>query len=100
MGHVSDLNEPLKGKGYRDENHRSGDYCFTAPAFAQVGGGKRNRGGIDNKKSKAASRRLMRRLNKAAVQSIPEPKEKCDPLGIARSTEAAKDFEIVPSSLE
>jgi hypothetical protein len=62
---------------------------LAAPASAQFGGGKRNRGG-DDKKNEAKTPRADEKAYKAALQRIPEPKEKYDPWGIARPANPAK----------
>jgi hypothetical protein len=61
------------------------------PASAQVGGGgggKRNHGG-DDKKTESKPK-VDEKAYKAALDRIPEPKEKYDPWGIARPTPATK----------
>ena len=63
---------------------------LAAPASAQFGGGgKRNRGG-DDKKNEAKTPKVDEKAYKAALQRIPEPKEKYDPWGIARPANPAK----------
>jgi hypothetical protein len=63
---------------------------LAAPASAQFGGGgKRNRGG-DDKKNEAKAPKVDEKAYKAALQRIPEPKEKYDPWGIARPANPAK----------
>ena len=58
----------------------------TAPASA---GDKRNRGGDDNK-NEAKTSKVDEKAYKAALERIPEPKEKYDPWGIARPAEPTK----------
>ena len=57
------------------------------PASAQFGGGKRNHG--DDKKT-TAKPKVDEKAYKAALDRIPEPKEKYDPWGVARPKPAAK----------
>src|SRR5262245_5814835 len=60
---------------------------FAAPASAQFGGrGKHNRGGHDT----ARTQKVDDKDYKAALQRIPESKEKYDPWGIARPANPAK----------
>ena len=61
---------------------------MMAPASAQSGGGKRNHGG-DDKKTESKPK-VDDKAYKAALERIPEPKEKYDPWGIARSKPATK----------
>jgi hypothetical protein len=60
---------------------------ITAPAHAQMGG-KRPRG--DDKKAEQKKPKIDEKAYKAALERIPEPKEKYDPWGIARPAEPAK----------
>ena len=63
---------------------------LAAPASAQFGGGgKRHRGG-DDKKNEATTPKVDEKAYKAALQRIPEPKEKYDPWGVARPANPAK----------
>jgi hypothetical protein len=57
------------------------------PAHAQMGG-KRPRG--DDKKVDQKKLQIDEKAYKAALERIPEPKEKYDPWGIARPAEPAK----------
>ena len=50
---------------------------------------KRNRGG-DDKKNEAKTPKVDEKAYKAALQPIPEPKERVDPWGIARPANPAK----------
>jgi hypothetical protein len=62
---------------------------MMAPAFAQMGGGgKRNHGGDD--KNTASKPKVDEKAYKAALDRIPEPKEKYDPWGVARPKPATK----------
>jgi hypothetical protein len=58
------------------------------PAQAQMGG-KRHRGD-DDKKSDQKKPQVDEKAYKAALERIPEPKEKYDPWGVARPAEPAK----------
>ena len=60
----------------------------AAPAHAQMGG-KRHQGD-DNKKTDAPEKKVDEKAYKAALDRIPEPKEKYDPWGVARPAEPAK----------
>lgn len=62
---------------------------MMAPASAQMGGGgKRNHGG-DDKKTESKPK-VDEKAYKAALDRIPEPKEKYDPWGVARPKPATK----------
>jgi hypothetical protein len=60
---------------------------IALPAHAQLGG-KRHQG--DEKKSEQKKSVVDEKAYKAALERIPEPKEKFDPWGIARPAEPAK----------
>jgi hypothetical protein len=60
---------------------------IAAPAHAQMGG-KRHRG--DDQKTDQKKPQVDEKAYKAALERIPEPKEKYDPWGVARPTEPAK----------
>jgi hypothetical protein len=62
---------------------------IAAPAHAQMGGGKRNRGNDDGKTAQKKPQ-VDEKAYKAALERIPEPKEKYDPWGVARPAEPAK----------
>lgn len=62
---------------------------LMVPAFAQFGSGKRNRGG-DDKKNEAKIPKVDEKAYRAALQRIPESKEKYDPWGITRPTDITK----------
>jgi hypothetical protein len=62
---------------------------LAMPAHAQMGG-KRNRGG-DDKKTDQKKPQVDEKAYKAALERIPEPKEKYDPWGVARPADPAKD---------
>jgi Tfp pilus assembly protein PilE len=60
---------------------------IAMPAYAQVGG-KRHQG--DAKKTEEKKPEVDEKAYKAALERIPEPKEKFDPWGVARPAEPAK----------
>jgi hypothetical protein len=60
---------------------------IVMPAHAQMGG-KRHQG--DEKKADTKKPAVDEKANKAALERIPEPKEKYDPWGVARPGEPAK----------
>jgi hypothetical protein len=62
---------------------------IAAPAYAQMGGGKRNHGD-DNGKTDQKKPQVDEKAYKAALERIPEPKEKYDPWGVARPADTAK----------
>jgi hypothetical protein len=68
---------------------------ITAPAYAQMGGGKRHQG--DDKKTEP-EKKVDDKAYKAALERIPEPKEKYDPWGVARPADPAKDTAKKPKS--
>lgn len=59
----------------------------AVPAHAQMGG-RRNQG--DDKKADQKKTQVDDKAYKAALERIPEPKEKYDPWGVARPSDAAK----------
>jgi hypothetical protein len=61
---------------------------IAAPAHAQMGG-KRNHGD-DNRKTDQKKPQIDEKAYKAALEKIPEPKEKYDPWGVARPADTAK----------
>jgi hypothetical protein len=60
---------------------------IAVPAQAQMGG-KRSRG--DNSKTEQKKPQVDDKAYKAALERIPEPKEKYDPWGVARPADTAK----------
>ena len=60
---------------------------IAVPAHAQVGN-KRHQG--DEKKADQPSKKIDEKAYKAALERIPEPKEKYDPWGVARPADPAK----------
>ncbi|HEV3500066.1 MAG TPA: hypothetical protein VGZ92_07060 [Bradyrhizobium sp.] len=61
---------------------------IAVPAHAQMGG-NRNRGDND-RKTEPKKPAVDEKAYKAALERIPEPKEKYDPWGVARPAEPAK----------
>jgi hypothetical protein len=59
------------------------------PAHAQMGGGKRNRGGEESK-SEEKKPKVDEKAYNEALKRIPEPKEKYDPWGVARPADSDK----------
>jgi hypothetical protein len=57
------------------------------PAHAQMGG-RRHQGGAD--KTEPKKPQIDEKAYNAALQRIPEPKEKFDPWGVARPADPAK----------
>ncbi|SDR87899.1 hypothetical protein [Bradyrhizobium canariense] len=57
------------------------------PAYAQMGG-KRHQS--DDKKTDAQKPKVDEKAYKAALERIPDPKEKYDPWGVARPADPAK----------
>ena len=66
---------------------------LAMPAHAQMGG-KRPRGGDDDKKTDQKKPKVDDKAYKAALERIPEPKEKYDPWGVARPGGAGQETEI------
>ena len=60
---------------------------IAMPAHAQMGG-KRHQG--DERKSEQKKPQADDKAYKAALERIPEPKEKYDPWSVARPTDTAK----------
>jgi hypothetical protein len=56
------------------------------PAQAQMGGKRHG----DDKKTEAPKNKIDEKAYKAALERIPEPKEKYDPWGVARPSDPAK----------
>jgi len=54
------------------------------PAQAQMGGGGRHHQGGNDAKSDQKKPQVDEKAYKAALERIPEPKEKYDPWGVAR----------------
>jgi len=57
---------------------------ILAPAQAQMGGGGRHHQGGNDTKSDQKKPQVDEKAYKAALDRIPEPKEKYDPWGVAR----------------
>jgi hypothetical protein len=64
---------------------------IVMPAHAQMGG-KRHQG--DEKKADTKKSQVDEKAYKAALERIPEPKEKYDPWGVARPAEPTQETEI------
>ena len=60
----------------------------AVPAQAQMGGGRRHQG--DDKAGDQKKPQVDEKAYKAALERIPEPKEKYDPWGVARPPGADK----------
>ena len=60
---------------------------LAMPAYAQ---GRRPQGGEDQKAKQDNRPKVDDKAYKAALERIPEPKEKYDPWGVARPAEGAK----------
>ncbi|MBU6462254.1 MAG: hypothetical protein KGK01_12825 [Bradyrhizobium sp.] len=61
---------------------------MAMPAYAQMGGGRRH-SGDENKKAEPV-KKVDEKAYKAALERIPEPKEKYDPWGVTKSAEPGK----------
>ena len=61
---------------------------MAMPAQAQMGGGKRHRG--DEGRTEQKKPQVDEKAYKAALDKIPEPKEKYDPWGGARPADPKK----------
>lgn len=62
---------------------------MVMPAHAQMGGG-RHHSNDENKKAEPA-KKVDEKAYKAALERIPDPKEKYDPWGVTKPADAAKD---------
>jgi hypothetical protein len=63
---------------------------IAMPAHAQMGGGGGKRQKSDDKKTDdSATKKVDEKAYKAALERIPEPKEKYDPWGVARPADPA-----------
>jgi hypothetical protein len=60
---------------------------IAMPAHAQMGS---KRPHADEKKSDGPQKKIDEKAYKAALERIPEPKEKYDPWGVTRPAEPAK----------
>lgn len=63
---------------------------MALPAQAQMGGGGGRRGGGGEKAAEPAKSKIDEKAYKAALERIPEPKEKYDPWGVTRPSTPAK----------
>ena len=61
---------------------------IALPAHAQMGGGGKHRSETDTKTE--APKKVDEKAYKAALERIPEPKQKYDPWGVARPADPAK----------
>jgi hypothetical protein len=61
---------------------------IAVPAHAQMGGGGKHKSDADTKTD--APKKIDEKAYKAALERIPEPKEKYDPWGVARPADPAK----------
>jgi len=68
---------------------------IAMPAYAQMGG-KRAPKGDDKKADQSAAKKVDEKAYKAALERIPEPKEKYDPWGVARPADPAKKPKQTP----
>jgi hypothetical protein len=65
---------------------------IAAPAHAQMGGKRgKTEDSAASSKTDATKKKVDEKAYKAALERIPEPKEKYDPWGVARPSEPAKD---------
>ncbi len=62
---------------------------IAMPAFAQMGGGGRH-GKSDADAKTEQPKKIDEKAYKAALERIPDPKEKYDPWGVARPADHAK----------
>jgi hypothetical protein len=70
---------------------------IAVPVHAQMGGGSGKRGKTDDKKTDdSATKKVDEKAYKAALERIPEPKEKYDPWGVARPADPAKKPKPTP----
>jgi len=60
---------------------------MVVPAHAQMG--KRNKGD-ESKKDDSATKKVDEKAYKAALERIPDPKEKYDPWGVTKPADPAK----------
>ena len=64
---------------------------MAMPAYAQMGGGGGKRHQSDgDKKTDQPTKKVDDKAYKAALERIPEPKEKYDPWGVARPAQPDK----------
>lgn len=62
---------------------------MVMPAQAQMGG-KGGRQGGDNKPDQSATKKVDEKAYKAALERIPDPKEKYDPWGVTKPADPQK----------
>jgi hypothetical protein len=70
---------------------------LAMPAHAQMGGG-RHHSGDQNKKAEPV-KKVDEKAYKAALERIPEPKEKYDPWGVTKPADPAKDTTKKPKQI-
>ena len=63
---------------------------IAMPAQAQMGG-KKHQADDSKKTDDSQKKKVDEKAYKAALERIPEPKEKYDPWGVARPSEPSKD---------
>jgi hypothetical protein len=68
---------------------------LAAPAHAQMGGGGKHHQ-TDDKKTDAPAKKVDDKAYKAALERIPEPKEKYDPWGVTKPADPAKKPKQTP----
>jgi hypothetical protein len=61
---------------------------LVVPAHAQMG--KRNKADDSSKKDDSATKKVDEKAYKAALERIPDPKEKYDPWGVTKPADPAK----------
>jgi hypothetical protein len=61
---------------------------IAVPAHAQMGGGGKHKSDAETKTE--APKKIDEKAYKAALERIPEPKQKYDPWGVARPADPAK----------
>ena len=61
---------------------------MAVPAHAQMG--KRSKGDDGKKPDESATKKVDDKAYKAALERIPDPKEKYDPWGVTKPTDSAK----------
>jgi hypothetical protein len=69
---------------------------MAMPAHAQMGGGGRHHG--DDSKKAEPVKKVDEKAYKAALERIPEPKEKYDPWAVAKPADAPKDSAKKPKT--
>jgi hypothetical protein len=62
---------------------------IAMPAYAQMGGGKRHQS--NDTKTEPPAKKVDEKAYKAALERIPDSKEKYDPWGVARPADPTKN---------